>query len=259
MLLAGSVLTFFSFIGFEDMLNVSEEVKQPRRTMPRGIVLAQLVVTILYIGVAVTAVSVIPYEQFAQRDLSPLARISQAAAPWLHPRTFDFVTLFAVSNTVLINYIMGSRLLYGMARQGLMPAVLGRIHATRHTPHVAILVLLAIVLVLAMSGGADAVKQLADATALLLLCSFIVVDTSLIVLKRRPAEPPGGFEVPIVVPALGVLVNAAMIVARITSTTAGGRAVAIAGVIVGGIVILYFIVRPRNVTEKSLAAVEEAA
>jgi APA family basic amino acid/polyamine antiporter len=259
MVLAGSVLTFFSFIGFEDMLNVSEEVRQPRRTMPRGIVLAQLVTTILYIGVAVTAVSVIPHEQFAQRDLSPLARVTQAAAPWLHPRTFDFVTLFAVSNTVLINYIMGSRLLYGMARQGLMPAVLGRIHPTRHTPHVAILVLLGVVLVLAMSGGADAVRQLADATALLLLCSFIVVNTSLIVLKLRPGEAPGDFEVPIVVPALGVLVNATMIIARITSTTAGGQALAIAGAIIGGIVILYFIVRPRNVTEKSLAAVDEAA
>ncbi len=84
MLLAGSVLTFFSFIGFEDMLNVSEEVKEPRRTMPWGIVLALLVVTILYIGVAVTAVSVIPHQEFAQRDLSPLARVTRAAAPWLH-------------------------------------------------------------------------------------------------------------------------------------------------------------------------------
>ena len=109
---------------------------------------------------------------------------------------------------------------------------------------------------LAVSGGTDAVRQLADATALLLLCSFIVVNTSLIVLKRRPGEPAGGFEVPIVVPALGVLVNAAMIVARITSTTAGGRAVAIAGAIIAGIVLLYFVVRPRNVTETSLAAVE---
>ena len=259
MLLAGSVLTFFSFIGFEDMLNVSEEVKEPRRTMPWGIVLALLVGTILYIGVAVTVVSVIPYQEFAQRDLSPLARVTRAAAPWLHPRTFDFVTLFAVSNTVLINYIMGSRLLYGMARQGLMPAVLGRVHPTRRTPHVAILVLLAVVLVLAVSGGADAVKQLADATALLLLSSFMVVNTSLIVLKRRPGEPAGAFEVPIVVPALGVLVNAMLIGARITSSTAGGQALVIAGVIIGGIVILYFIVRPKNVTEKSLAAVEEAA
>jgi hypothetical protein len=76
------------------------------------------------------------------------------------------------------------------------------------------------------------------------------------VLKRRPGEPAGGFEVPIVVPALGVLVNAAMIVARVTSATAGGRALAIAGAIVGGIVILYCIGRARSVTETSLAAAE---
>jgi amino acid transporter len=131
---------------------------------------------------------------------------------------------------------MGSRLLYGMARQGLMPEVLGRVHPTRRTPHVAILTLLAVVVVLAMSGGPDAVRQLADATALLLLCSFIVVNMSLMVLKRRPGEPAGGFEVPIVVPALGVLVNA--------------------GAIVGGIVILHCIGRARSVTETSLAAAE---
>ncbi len=259
MLLGGSVLTFFSFIGFEDMLNVSEEVKNPRRTMPLGIVIAQIVVAILYISVAVTAVSVVPYQEFAQRDLSPLARVTSTAAPWLHPRTFDLVTLFAVSNTVLINYIMGSRLLYGMARQGLLPAILGRLHPKRHTPHIAIRVLLGVVLVLALSGGPDAVKQLADTTALLLLTSFIVVNTSLIVLKRRPKEPAGSFEVPIIVPALGVVVNAMMIVARITSSTAGGRAVVIAGVIITGIVILYFIGRAGKVTETSLAAAEEEA
>jgi len=91
-----------------------------------------------------------------------------------------------------------------------------------------------------------AVKQLADATALLLLCSFIVVNRSLIVLKLPPGEPRGGFEVPIAVPALGVLVNAAMIVARVTSSTAGGRALAIAGAIIGGIVLLHFIVGRRT-------------
>jgi amino acid transporter len=154
---------------------------------------------------------------------------------------------------------MGSRLLYGMARQGLLPAVLGKVHPRRHTPHVAILVLLAVVLVLAVSGGPNAVRQLADATALLLLTSFIVVNTSLIVLKLRRGEPAGAFEVPIVVPALGVLVNATMIVARVTSSTAGGRALAIAGTIIGGIVILYFIGRARSVTETSLAAAEEEA
>ena len=257
MLMAGSVLTFFSFIGFEDMLNVAEEVKEPRRTMPRGIVLALLVATLLYIGVAVTTVSVVHHQDFRQVDLSPLARVTLGAAPWLPARTFDFVTLFAVSNTMLINYIMGSRLLYGMARQGLLPAILGRVHRARHTPHVAILVLLAAVLVLAVSGGADAVKQLADATALLLLCSFIVVNASLIALKLRRGEPAGDFEVPILIPALGIFVNLTMIVARVASAEAGVRALAIAGVIVACISALYFVIRPKNVTEEALAAIEQ--
>jgi amino acid transporter len=258
MVMSGSVLTFFSFIGFEDMLNVSEEVKEPRSTMPRGIVLALLVATVLYIAVAVTAVSVVPHGQFAGKEVSALARVTGIAAPWLPAWTFDFLTLFAVSNTVLINYIMGSRLLYGMAKQGLMPAVLGRVHATRHTPYVAILTLLCIVLILAVSGGEDAVKQLASSTSLLLLCSFMVVNASLIVLKLRPGEPPGGFEVPIVIPALGIVINVTMIGAKLYDSvvTSGGRAPVIAGIIVALIAVLYFVIRPANITEESLAAVE---
>jgi amino acid transporter len=257
MILTGSVLTFFSFIGFEDMLNVSEEVKEPRWTMPRGIVGALIVATFLYIGVAVTAVSVIPHQHFGRPGLSALARVTGIAAPWLPPRTFDFVTLFAVTNTVLINYIMGSRLLYGMARQGLLPALLGRVSHSRHTPHVAILTLLAIVLILAVSGGEDAVKQLASATALLLLCSFMVVNTSLVALKLRPGEPAGGFEVPVFVPVLGVLINATLIFARLSAPGAGTRAPAIAGIIVACITALFFVIRPKNVTEEVLATIEE--
>jgi amino acid transporter len=261
MVLTGSVLTFFSFIGFEDMLNVSEEVKEPRQTMPRGIVLALLVATVLYIGVAVTAVSVVPHQQFADKDISAMARVTSAAAPWLWPRTFDFITLFAVSNTVLINYIMGSRLLYGMARQGLMPAYLGRVHRTRHTPHLAIFTLLVVVLILAVSGGEDAVRELGASTSLLLLCSFMVVNTSLIVLKLRPGEPPGGFEVPTVIPALGILVNAMMIGAKLYDSFFVSKNVArapiIAAAIVACITALYFVLRPANITEEALATVEQ--
>jgi len=257
MLLAGSVLTFFSFIGFEDMLNVAEEVKEPRRTMPWGIVIALLVATVLYIGVAVTAVSVVPHQQLGMPGATPLARVASTAAPWLPARTYDYVTLFAVANTVLINYIMGSRLLYGMARQQLLPAVLGRVHPRRHTPYIAILTLLAVVLVLTFSGGEDAVKQLASATGLLLLFSFMVVNSALIVLKLRPDEPPGAFEVPVFVPALGVLVNGTLIIARLTDGAAGRRAPIIAGAIVFVITALYFAIRPKNVTEEALASVEQ--
>ncbi|MEX2168335.1 MAG: APC family permease [Pirellulales bacterium] len=254
MLLAGSVLTFFSFIGFEDMLNVAEEVKEPRRNMPWGIMVALGVVTILYIAIAVTAVSVVDYRALATSP-SPLSLVTGRAAPWLHPKTFDFITMFAVANSMLINYIMGSRLLYGMARQGLLPAILGRVHAKRHTPHVAILTLLVIVVVLALSGGKDGVATLASATALLLLFSFMIVNAALIVLKVRPDEPPGGFEVPVLVPLLGVLVNGVLLLARVFDGGANLRAPVIAGVILLGIAVLFLLVRPQNVTEDTLASV----
>jgi amino acid transporter len=225
--------------------------------MPWGIVLALVVATFLYIAVAVTAVSVVDHRRFANPDASALAMVASRAAPWLPARTYDFITLFAVSNTVLINYIMGSRLLYGMARQGLLPAVLGSVHPRRHTPHVAILTLLVVVLLLALSGGEKAVDALASATGLLLLFSFMVVNTALIVLKLRPGEEPGMFEVPIIIPACGVLLNAALIVARVSAANANPRAPIIAGAIALAAAAFYFIIRPANVTEETLAAVEQ--
>lgn len=255
MLLTGAVLTFFSFIGFEDILNVAEEVKEPRHTMPWGILLALCVATVLYIGIAVTAVSVVDYRELATAP-SPLSKVTGRAAPWLHPRVFDYITMFAVANTMLINYIMGSRLLYGMARQGLLPAVLGRVHATRRTPHIAIMTLLIVVMVLAVSGGKDGVGNLASATGLLLLVSFLVVNSALVVLKLRPNEPPGAFEVPVFVPVLGVLVNAALVMARVLDSEASLRAPLIAGILIVGIAILYLVVRPQNVTEEALATLD---
>ena len=280
LLLTGAVLTFYAFIGFEDMLNVAEEVKEPRRTMPWGIVIAQAIATLLYMGIAVTAVSVVDYRELAVAG-APMNAIASRAAPWLPGQTFVYVTLFAVANTMLINYIMGSRLLYGMARQGLLPAILGRVHRSRQTPHIAILVLLTIVIMLALTndwirylqgftGGAlreflidlektGPIASLASATSLLLLFSFLIVNGSLIALKLRPGEPPGAFEVPVAIPALGMLVNGALIFTRFKEASeAGWLAPIIAGVIVAGISALYFCIRPTNVTEEALAAVEEA-
>ena len=258
LVLNGAVLTFFAFIGFEDMLNVSEEVKDPVRTVPKALIGALLIGTVLYISVSVTAVSVVHYRDLGNGKLgAPLAQITSKAAPWLSPWVFTAITLFAVANTALINYIMGSRLLYGMARHGLLPAALGRVHPTRRTPHVAVLTLLVVVIALALSGG---VTQLASATALLLLSCFVVVNVALIVLKRRPGEPPGGFEVPSFVPALGALVCAALIVARVTTRDAKGnfewRAPLTAAAVLGVILVLYALMRPKNVTEEALAEAE---
>lgn len=141
-----------------------------------------------------------------------------------------------------------------MARQGLLPAVLGRVHAERRTPHIAIFTLLVLVTGLALSGG---VADLASATGLLLLFSFTVVNSALVVLKFRASEPPGNFEVPVWVPMLGILVNVTLIVTRIATGEGGLRAPLIAGLIVLAATILYFILRPTNLTDESLATLEE--
>jgi basic amino acid/polyamine antiporter, APA family len=243
MVMNGAVLTFFSFIGFEDALNVAEEVKDPQRNVPIGLVIAMLAATVIYILVAVTAVSVVPWRELAAAP-GPLAEVVNRAAPWFPQIAFVAITLFAVANTALLNYVMGSRLAYGMARQGLLPKVLGRVHATRRTPHVAVAVLLVIVVALSLVGD---ISQLASATVLLLLVVFTIVNGALIVLKLRPGERRGSFEVPVFVPALGALVCAALLVNRVL----GGdwRAPALAGALIAGILVLYALTRPEHVVD----------
>jgi amino acid transporter len=213
LVMQGAVLTFFSFIGFEDMLNVAEEVKEPKRNMPLAIIFAMVAATVIYMAVAVTAVSVIPWQELP-KELA-LVAVVEKAWPWFPPIILSVITIFAVSNTALVNWIMGSRLLYGMSKQGLMPAKLGKVHPTRRTPYVAILTLLAIVIVLSLIGD---IKALASSTVLLLLSVFTIVNVALVILKRREGEPKGDFEVPVFVPMLGAFVCSALIVTRLFQT-----------------------------------------
>jgi basic amino acid/polyamine antiporter, APA family len=250
LIMQGAVLTFYSFIGFEDILNVSEEVKNPSKNVPFGLIGAMILATCIYMAVAITAVSVVPWQELAKSD-APLLEVARRAAPWfvgIKP-VFACITIFAIGNTALLNYLMGSRLLYGMSRQGLMPAILGRVHSTRQSPDVAVVVLFGIVSVLILSGG---VKQLAEATVLLLLVVFTVVNISLVVLKRRPGEPRGGFEPPLFVPILGALVCALLILVRVQSAISSAdqaqrTAPLIAGAIILISILLYAVLKPKNV------------
>jgi len=239
LILQGAVLTFYSFVGFEDMLNVTEEVKEPEVVFPRALILALLLVTLIYMAVSITAVSVIPHAELAQSK-QPLVDVVARAAPWFPPLAFSAISVFAVANTALLNYIMGSRLIYGMSRQGLLPAILGKVHARRRTPHVAILTMMTIVLALALSGD---IAVLAKATSVLLLSVFIVVNAALLALKRRAGEPEGRFHVPSFVPVLGIVVCVAML------TQSGSAERKIAAIIVAVIFALFFVVRPRSIVD----------
>lgn len=238
LVLQGAVLTFYSFVGFEDMINVSEEVKNPRRTFPLAVVLALGITTLIYLAVSISAVSVVPAAELAVSG-EPLVEVVRRAAPAFPTGVFSVIALFAIVNTGLLNYIMGSRVVYGLARQGVVPRVLGRVHPVRRTPHLAILVLMVITVALAFSGD---IAQLASATSAVLLGAFIVVNASLIILKLRPGEPPGAFEIPVVIPAAGILVCGLMLV------HATPRALIIAGLLLAGVSVLFFVTRPRNVT-----------
>lgn len=248
LVLSGAVLTFFSFVGFEDMINVIEEVKEPRRIFPRGLILSLAIVTLIYIAVSISAVSVVPHAELASSG-QPLVDVVRRAAPSFPPVVFSVVSLFAILNTALLNYIMGSRLLYGMAHQGLVPRFLGAIHPARRTPHHAILVLLLVALCLALTSK---IANLARATSTLLLAVFLVVNAALFVLQRRPGEPRG-FEVPRAVPLLGSVVCAALL------SHAKKGELLVAGALLVVILVLYLIRRPGASVEETFSGASRDA
>src|SRR6185312_7221007 len=179
LVMQGAVLAFFAFIGFEDMINVAEETRDPEWTIPLGLILAMAGAAVLYIAVAVTAVSVVPWRELAAAP-GPITEVMGRAAPSIPPIVFTAITLFAVANTALVNYVTASRLIYGMARQGLLPRTLGSVHAARRTPHVAVAALFLVLAPLALLGT---ITELAAATVLLLLLVFMVVNGALVILK----------------------------------------------------------------------------
>ncbi|WP_413290147.1 APC family permease [Bdellovibrio sp. HCB337] len=234
LVLTGAVLTFYSFIGFEDMLNVAEEVKNPKRNLPLGLILAISISSVIYMLISIIAVSAVPAQELATSS-EPLVEVVRRSAPWFPSSLYSIIAMFAVSNTALLNFIMGSRLVYGMSKQGLLPKPLSKVHVKRRTPYVAAGVLFVILLMLALSGD---ISSLAKSTSVLLLVCFIVVNSALIVLKHRKNEPKGQFEVPTIIPVLGILVCASMLL------SAKGPELFTAGIILICIAVLYFALKP---------------
>lgn len=154
-----------------------------------------------------TASMVVPTDELAGSD-APLLEVVEQGPLGLSTKLFSFIALLAVANGALINMIMASRLTFGMARQGIVPAALGRLLPGRRTPHVAILFTTALALVLIATGD---LSTLADTTVLLLLSVFTIVNVSVLVLRRDRVEHEH-FHAPALLPVLGALVSVALIV-----------------------------------------------
>ena len=200
--LGGTALAFYALLGFEDTVNLAEETEDPPRSFPRALFAGLAITGVIYLGVAFVASMILPADELAESS-GPLLAVVEASGVAFPPKLFAAIALLAVANTALINLIMASRLLYGMARQGLVPRVLARVDSVRKTPYVAILLTLAIAAVLISTGS---LTGLADTTVLLLLCVFAIVNVAVLVLRRDPVEH-SHFHAPTILPAIGAVAS----------------------------------------------------
>lgn len=197
---AASLLAFFAFVGFEDMANVAEEVKDPVRSMPTAIFWTLIVATLLYIGTATAVLVAVPIETLAKSE-APLALVF-ANAPEAVRQGFALIAVVATVNGVLIQMIMASRVLYGLADKGHLPSVLKRVSPRTRTPSIATFVVIGTIILLTQ---AFPISALAEHTSQIVLFVFVLVNIALIRLKTGGRSDRRHFRVPMVVPVLGVL------------------------------------------------------
>ena len=182
---AATSLAFFAMVGFEDSVNMAEECHDPPGIFPRAMLWGMGVAAAIYVVVAVLSSMLVPADELAAAESGALFRVLEAGAPGFPIGVFAVIGLFAVVNSALINMLMASRLLYGMARENVIPSVFGRVHEGRRTPWVAIAFTSVIAIILVTSAD---ITLLGGTTALLLLAVFTIVNIAVLVLRRDVVE-----------------------------------------------------------------------
>jgi APA family basic amino acid/polyamine antiporter len=241
-LLAGASLVFFSYLGFENIVNLAEEAKEPARTLPRAILISLGVSTALYVLVALAAVALLPADQLARSD-APLADAVAQVSPQL-AGALRGIALFATANTALASLLSGSRLLYGMARGGDLPRPLAAVLPARKTPWLATLVVAGVAAGLLPLGEVAIVASVSSFASLL---AFAAVNVALLVLRYRDPGLERPFRVPLsigrfpVLPALGAAAALALV-----SQLAGTALIAGLGLVAVALVLYVTVGRRRR-------------
>jgi len=198
--MAGAFLAFYAFIGFEDMVNVAEETKKPQRTMPMAILISLVLSTVLYLLVAVVAVGSVAPSELA-KSTAPLLLVYEKGAG----SAGLFLTIIGISaaiNGVIVQVIMGSRILFGLSKQGWIDGHLSEVNAETKTPMLATVVIVGLMI---LACVALPLLSLARLTSLIVLVIFALVNIALINIKRRHPNHKGLITVPTAIPYLGVI------------------------------------------------------
>src|SRR5215203_1614337 len=216
-ILAGTVLAFYALIGFDDSVNVAEETQHPSRNYPRAIFGALLLAGFVYLLVTFTASMVVPTGTLADSS-GPLLEVVKAGPIAIPTQLFAAIALLAVSNGALINMIMASRIIYGMGDQGVMPTAFSRVHPGRRTPWVSILftTVIALLVLIAIGRNDEALATLGSTTVVLLLIAFVMVNISVLVLRRDEVGHEH-FRTPTIFAILGAVVAAGLLIYQAVS------------------------------------------
>jgi APA family basic amino acid/polyamine antiporter len=186
-----AALIFFAYQGFEEVVKLSDETVHPERTIPAALLVAIVITILLYIAVSISVVSIGGYEVIAGSP-NPFAEIAAGAIPGGHT-VFTVIALFATANTALLMMLASSRILYGMAEKGTLPAVIGYVHPGRRTPVVAIIGAAIVSVLFLLPGNIRDVALIANFT---LFVTFIVINAAVIRLRQTMPDVPRPYRVP---------------------------------------------------------------
>jgi len=231
-ILAGAIIAYYSFVGFETSANVAEEIRNPSKVYPAALFGSLITAGVVYVLVGMASAAVLAPDELAASS-GPLLEVVSESGLGVPDWVFSAIALIAVANGALLTMIMASRLAFGMAEHRLLPSVLSRALTKRRTPWVAIVATTAVAMVLTAIGE---LSTLAETVVLLLLFVFTATNIAVLVLRRDTVEHDH-FRVWTAVPVLGV----ASCVLLMTQQTA--KVWMFAGILMAVGVVLYFVAR----------------
>jgi len=204
---SAGLLAFFAFIGFEDLVNIAEEVKNPLKVLPWGIFLTLALSTLIYVCVVTVAVLSVPLDELAA-SRAPLGFV-YAHVTGGSPLVISAIAIVATLNGIIVQMIMASRVLYGLASQGQLPGLLAQVSPMTQTPLIATALVVGIILLLAL---AFPIEGLAEMTSRVTLTIFSLVNLALLRLKLREVSAPDGiFTVRLWVPVAGLIASLSLL------------------------------------------------
>jgi amino acid transporter len=220
-IIAGVALAFFAMTGFENAANVAEETVDPARTFPRALVGGMAAAGVIYVLVAMTAGLTVPTDQLAGSDAALLEVVKEGILPvpvGVMTIVFACIAMTAITNTTLVAVVTEARVLYGMAKEDVVPGVFAKIHASRRSPWVALIFSVAVVWALLLSGwllnragvDVDVVARLATVTVVLLLFIYALVIVSALKLRGQD-EGPDTYRAPTPLLLVGLLGNVVLL------------------------------------------------